>query len=84
MYIVFFQKQKITKKQMLMKKTDLTALIQKAKDEHASIDEGEPSYAILGNYINDAQNLLPELEEEAELNSSQKEVYKKLEAAINL
>ncbi|MFA7298226.1 MAG: hypothetical protein WC010_01130 [Candidatus Absconditabacterales bacterium] len=37
---------------------------------------------LLGDCIQDAENLLSEIDEGAQLNSSQKEVYKKLEDAV--
>jgi len=62
---------------MSIKKIDVRELIEKAK---GSLKEGEPSYQILESYIKAAENMIPDIK--GKLNSAQKEIYDRLEAAV--
>lgn len=80
-HIVFFvckTKQNKTKlKPMCLNKQDVKDLIKKAK---GSLKKDDPSYPILESYIQDVQNMLPDIK--GNLNSVQEEIYNKLEVAV--
>ncbi len=62
---------------MGVNKNDLKDLIKKAKK---SLHEGDLSYDLLESYIKEAENMLPDIK--GKLNSMQREIYDKLEAAV--
>lgn len=63
-----------------MKKKDLIALIEKAKQTLGSLKD-ETSYGLLSQYILEAERTIREMEE-IELSNSQLETYRRLEAAV--
>ncbi|EKD24814.1 MAG: hypothetical protein ACD_80C00150G0006 [uncultured bacterium (gcode 4)] len=60
--------------------TDVKALIDKAKLQKEKM--GDDSADLFGTYIDEVEQFLPYIKGETELSSSQKELYKRLKAAV--